>query len=337
MKQLGYVAGKSLDDNDAFVEFTSDTPAPQGHDLLVSIKAISINPVDTKIRARTTEAKDKPVILGWDAAGIVEAVGESVSLFKPGDKVFYAGDVTRPGSYASHQLVDERIVGHMPNTFSYEQAAALPLTSITAWEALFDRLKIDPNKDAGKSILIIGAAGGLGSIAIQLAKQVAGLTVLATASRAESIAWCKKMGADHVLNHQADLLTEIQQAGLKQADYIFCLYDTDKYFDQMAELIAPQGGICAVVDTKQPHNLSVLKSKSVSFCWEFMFTRAMFQTADMIEQHALLNNISSLVDEGKLKTTLNKTLSTLDPVTLVQAHRLLETGQSIGKLVLATA
>lgn len=317
-----------------FVELEQTMPTPENHDLLVKVEAISVNPVDYKVRQRITDPQENPRILGWDAAGIVESVGENVSLFEVGDRVFYAGDITRSGSNASHQLVDEHIVGHMPESLDFAAAAALPLTSITAWEALFDRLKIDPECDQGKQILIIGAAGGVGSIAIQLAKQVAKLNVIATASRQESQQWCESLGADQLINHHQDLLGQFQQLNLAAPDYILCLNSTDSYFDAMMELIAPQGMICSIVETAQNHNMDALKSKSAGFVWEFMFTRSMYKTADMIKQHELLNAIARLVDSGKIKTTLNTTYGKLSAENVMAVHKQLEAGSSIGKIVL---
>jgi len=317
-----------------FVELEQTMPTPEPHDLLVKIAAVSVNPVDYKVRQRITDPQQAPKILGWDAAGIVEAVGDSVSLFKPGDQVFYAGDITRSGSNATYQLVDERIVGHMPKSLDFSSAAALPLTGITAWEALFERLKIDPERDREKKILMIGAAGGVGSIAIQLAKQVAGLTVIATASRQESQQWCQSMGADYVINHHQNLAEQFQQLRIALPDYILCLNNTDTYFNIMAELIAPQGMICSIVETTQTHNMDALKPKSAGFVWEFMFTRSMFKTADMIKQHELLNAIAELIDAGKIKTTLNSPYGKLSTDSIMAVHRQLEEGASIGKIVL---
>ena len=317
-----------------FVETTQAMPEIQDHDLLVRIEAISVNPVDYKVRQSISESQNSSRILGWDAAGVVEAVGEKVSLFKPGERVFYAGDITRPGSNATNQLVDERIVGHMPESLDFAEAAALPLTSITAWEALFDRLKIIPEIDKGKQILIIGGAGGVGSIAIQLAKQVARLNVIATASREESRLWCLSLGADEVINHHENIVDQFKQKELCAPDYILCLNSTDSHLESMMELIAPQGMICSIVETKQSHNLDKLKSKSAGFVWEFMFTRSMYKTADMIKQHQMLNEIARLVDAGEVKTTLNKTYQQISVENLVAAHKLLEAGSSIGKIVL---
>jgi zinc-binding alcohol dehydrogenase family protein len=312
-----------------FIAVEQTTPAPQGHDILVKIQAIAVNPVDYKVR-QSLKGLSKRKILGWDAAGVVEAVGEKVNHFHVGDEVYYAGDIQRDGCYASHALVDEALVGHKPQSLDFLQAAALPLTSITAWEALFDRLKIS-ERDAGKSILIIGGAGGVGSIAIQLA-QYAHCKVIATASRPESQQWCYAMGADVVLNH-TKLIEQFQQQSLS-ADYILCLNNTDGYFATMAELIAPQGMICSVVGTTKEHNLDKLKAKSAGFVWEFMFTRSMFNTADKIKQQQLLNQVADLIDKGQIKTTLNRVFPALSVSSIEQAHEQLLTGQTIGKIVL---
>ena len=317
-----------------FVELEQAMPKPEGHDVLVKIAAVSVNPVDCKVRQRITEPQDAPRILGWDAAGIVEAVGENVSLFKVGERVFYAGDITRSGSNAAYQLVDERIVGRMPESLDFASAAALPLTSITAWEALFERLKIDPERAKAKKILIIGAAGGVGSIAIQLAKQVAKLTVIATASRPESQQWCQSLGADHIINHHQDMAVQLQQRELTAPDYILCLNNTDAYFNVMMELIAPQGMICSIVETTQAYNMDALKSKSAGFVWEFMFTRSMYKTTDINRQHELLNAVARLIDAGKIKTTLNTIYDKLSVENIMAAHQQLEIGTSIGKIVL---
>jgi len=333
LKQFIINPVQDADNTPSFTEIETPTPEPHGHDLLVRIQAVSVNPVDTKVYANKSKQPGEHC-LGWDAAGVVEAVGEKVTHYSVGDKVYYAGDVTRPGSNASHQLVDERIVGHWPENLSAEQAAALPLTSITAYEALFDRMKVNPEKEAGKTLLIIGAAGGVGSIAIQLAREIADLNVIATTSRDETIQWCREMGANSVVNHRNSLVDEFKHHDLPSPDYILCLNDADVYFDVMAELIAPQGCICAVVDTKQPHDLSKLKSKSAAFVWEFMFTRAMYQTNDMAAQGELLNEVSRLVEQGTIRTTLNARLGEMSTDTLKQAHELLLSGASIGKLCL---
>ncbi|MCS5586333.1 MAG: zinc-binding alcohol dehydrogenase family protein [Gammaproteobacteria bacterium] len=315
-----------------FTEFEKEVDVPLAHDLLVEIRAISINPIDSKVKQTITKQQDSPAILGFDACGIVSAVGDETSLFKAGDEVFYAGDMTRDGSNATHQLVDERIVGRKPASLSYAQAAALPLTSITAWESLFDRLKIT-QADKDKTLLLIGAAGGVGSMAIQFAKQVIGINVIATASRTKSKSWCKKMGADVVIDHH-DLINQFKDNNLDAPDFILCMGASDEYFETMAELIAPQGSICLLVNTGKDYNLNLLKSKSITLVWEMMFTRSMFTTDDLIKQHELLDKVTDLVDSGKVKTTLTQTLTPINLENIVKAHTAIETGAMIGKLVI---
>ncbi|MDX6191707.1 zinc-binding alcohol dehydrogenase family protein [Flavobacterium sp. Fl-318] len=335
MKAIGFRTSFPVDHEESFIEFESQIPEAKGTDLLVKIQAISVNPVDFKIRqsaAKDTVLAD-PKVIGWDAVGIVEAIGEKVSLFKVGDTVFYAGDITRSGSNAEYQLVDENIVGFAPKTTTISEAAAMPLTSLTAWEILFDRIRISPEKDKGKSVLIIGGAGGVGSVAIQLAKKIAGLKVIATASRPETINWCKKMGADVVVNH-FDLVKEVREAGFENVDFILDFVDTNMYWDVMAELIKPQGHIASITGSSEPVALNKLKNKSVSFSWELMYTRSMFQTADKIEQHHILNRIADLLDEGVVLSTLTTTLKGLTAENLKEAHKLLESGKTIGKIVI---
>lgn len=329
MKAFGF----NSNDSEA-VLFEQETPQPAGKDLLIEIDAIAVNPVDIKVKASISEPLSAPKIVGWDASGTVIAVGDKVELFKVGDKVFYAGDVTRQGCYASYQLVDERIVGHAPSSLTAAESAAMPLTSITAWEALFSRLKISAEQDAGKNILIIGGAGGVGSIAIQLAKTIAKLNVITTASRAESEQWCRKLGADHVINHHGDLVVQYRTLGVKDPDYIFCLSDTDQHFSAMAKLIAPQGMICTIVGSQEKLDLDCLKSKSAGLVWEFMFTRPMFNTNDMIEQHHLLNEIAQLLDKGILITTLTETIGPMTSDNISIAHQQLLSGTTMGKLAL---
>ena len=318
-----------------FKLLTQALPDATGHDLLVEIDAIAINPVDNKVKNRLAAMEETPRILGWDAVGTVTAIGEKVTRFKPGDKVFYAGDIRRPGCYASHQLVDERITAMAPLSLTAEQAAAMPLTSITAWEALFSRLKIANEQDKGKTILIIGGAGGVGSIAIQLAKKVANLTVVATASRPESQTWCQQLGADYCINHHQDLLTQYQRLPVTEPDYILCLSDTDSYFDVMSQLIAPEGMICSIVETTKPHDLDLLKTKSAGFVWEFMFTRPMYDTDTMHQQHALLTQIAGLLDNGVITTTMKQSLGPMSVANLTQAHQQIVKGQTIGKITLS--
>jgi zinc-binding alcohol dehydrogenase family protein len=314
-----------------FIEFEKEIDSPSAHDLLVEVRAISINPIDAKVKQTVT--KDSPLkILGYDAAGVVISVGDQTSLFKVGDEVFYAGDMTRGGSNATHQLVDERLVGRKPSSLSYGQAAALPLTSVTAWESLFDRLKITET-DHDKTLLLIGAAGGVGSMAIQFAKQVVGINVIATASRVESSDWCKQMGADVVIDHH-DLVGQFKDNNLDAPDFILCMSNPDEYFETMAELIAPQGSICLLVNAGKDYNINLLKAKSITLVWEMMFTRSMFTTKDLIKQHELLNEVAGLVDCGKVVTTATHQLSPINLENIIEAHRIIEKREMIGKLVI---
>lgn len=335
MKAIGFKTSLPIQNEESFIAFEAVKPVPGPNDLLVKIDAISVNPVDFKIRQ--SSAKDTvletPKIIGWDAAGIVQAVGQDVTLFEVGDSVYYAGDLTRQGSNAEYQIIDEKIVGKKPKTLSVEEAAAIPLTALTAWEILFDRIRITAERDKGKSILIIGGAGGVGSIAIQLAKKIAGLTVIATASRSETVEWCKQQGADFVADHR-DLIASVREAGFEHVDFILDFVDTNAYWDTMVELIKPQGHIASITGSSEPVVLNKLKSKSVSFSWELMYTRSMYQTEDMIEQHNILNIVADLLDDGILKTTLNETLIGLTAENLKKAHELLESGRTIGKIAI---
>ncbi|RQO31118.1 zinc-binding alcohol dehydrogenase family protein [Taibaiella sp. KBW10] len=335
MKAIGFKTSLPLTEAESFLAFEKDIPSPLGHDLLVKIEAIGINPVDFKIRQNSlkNQVLDSPKIIGWDAVGTVAAVGNQVSLFKIGDKVFYAGDINKDGCNQEFQLVDERIVGFAPRKISAAEAAAIPLTALTAFELLFDRMRLHPEKDKGKSILIIGGAGGVGSIAIQIAKKLLGLTVIATASRPESMAWCTTQGADFVVNHK-NLVTEVRQRGHETVDFILDLVDVNQYWDAFVQLIKPQGSIGSISDPVAPVNLRQLKGKSVSFHWELMFTRSMFQTDDMIGQHHILNTVAELLDKGILQTTLQKTFNGFSVEHLKAAHHLQESGQTIGKTVL---
>jgi NADPH2:quinone reductase len=301
-------------------------PTPTGRDLLVKVEAVSVNPVDTKQRKAGSPT---PRVLGWDAAGTVAAVGPQVTLFKPGDEVYYAGDVTRPGCDSEYHLVDERIVGGKPKKLDFAQAAAIPLTAITAWEAFFDRMKVQK----GRSLLIIGGAGGVGSIGIQIAK-IAGLKVLATASRPETVAWCKELGADHVIDHRKPMRPQIEALGMKNVDYIANFNEVDEHWATIGDLIAPQGAIVLIVSNKAPLNVDAVRAKSAAICFELMFTRPRFQTHDMIEQHKLLNQVADWLDSGKLRGTLKQTLSPINAANLRAAHAKLESGTMIGKLVL---
>jgi len=336
MKAIALTHYLPIDDPDSLFDTELDSPVATGHDLLINVTAVSVNPVDCKVRAPKEQIETEPKILGWDACGIVSGIGDSVSLFEVGDRVFYAGDISRPGSNCEYQLVDEKIVGRAPETLSDEAVAAVPLTAITAWEALFDRLGVSLDEDnTAKTILIIGGAGGVGSIAVQLASRLAGLTVIATASKEKSVSWCEGLGAAEVINHHQPIPEQLNALGYHQVDYILCLNDTDMHFAAMVEVIKPQGVICSVVDNKQPLDMSTLKSKSVGFVWEFMFTRAMYQTDDRIEQHHLLNEVARLLDEGILKSTLTESFKPITAENLRKAHAKVETGDMVGKLVLS--
>ncbi|MRN55417.1 zinc-binding alcohol dehydrogenase family protein [Paenibacillus sp. LC-T2] len=337
MKAIGLYKYLSIQHTESLIDLELDKPVPTGKDLLVKVKAISINPVDVKVRAPKDKIESAPKILGWDVAGVVEQAGPECTLFKPGDEVYYAGSITRPGGNSEYHLVDERITGQKPATLDFAHAAALPLTAITAWEALFERLGISlhTSEYANKTILIIGAAGGVGSIAIQLAKY-AGLTVIGTASRPESTEWVKELGADHIINHYNAFAPQLKEIGVQSVEYILCLNSTGEHWENMAEVIAPQGKICSIVEEAEPLNLTLLKNKSVTFVWEFMFTRSMFQTADMIIQHELLNEVAQLVDSGILRTTLTERLTPINAATLRKAHALLESGRTVGKVVVET-
>lgn len=321
-----------IDDPDAFLDVELPTPEATGRDLLVSIKAVSINPVDTKIRKPKDGVEDPPRVLGWDASGIVEAVGDGVTLFKPGDEVYYAGDITRSGSNAEYQLVDERIVGKKPKSLNFAEAAALPLTTITAYDSFFDRLGIDRDgADKGQSVLIIGAGGGVGSIGIQLAK-AAGLIVIATASRPETSDWVKELGAVHVVNHREPMVEQVRALGFQHVDHI-AIFNDMSHWETAVELIRPQGGIVTIDDTDLPMPMAGMKLKAASLHWELMFTRAMFETPDMIEQHNLLNYVADEIDAGRIRTTLNEVLTPMNAENIRTAHALIETGQAKGKIV----
>ncbi len=337
MKAVGLTHYLPIDDPKSFVDVELPTPKPAGRDLQVAVKAIAVNPVDTKVRRGrgddAGQAEDPPRILGWDASGIVEVVGDEVTLFKPGDEVWYAGDITRPGCNSEFQVVDERIVGTKPKSLSHAEAAALPLTTITAYEAFFDRLRIDrEGANAGQSILIIGGGGGVGSIGIQLAKH-AGLVVIATASRPETVDWVKDLGADHVVNHREDIVVQTRALGIEHVDHI-AIFNDMRHWEAAVELVRPEGGIVSIDDTHLPMPMEQMKMKAASLHWEFMFARAMHQTPDMIEQHNLLNWVAGEIDAGRIRTTVSEVLSPINAKTLREAHRLIETGRARGKIVI---
>lgn len=334
MKAVGYKKSLPIDAPDALIDFETAKPAPLGRDIRVAVKAISANPVDYKVRKRAEPPEGEYKILGFDAAGVVDAVGPDVSLFKPGDEVWYAGSILRQGTNSEFHLVDERIVGHKPKTLSFAQAAALPLTSITAWELLFDRLGVAPGKSSDpRTLLIVGGAGGVGSILIQLARRLTGLTVIATASRPGSTKWCLDLGAHHVIDHSRPMKEQIAALKVPPVVLIAALTNTETHFPALADIIAPQGKL-GLIDDPASLNVNLLKGKAASLHWESMFTRSSFQTADMIAQHSLLDDVASLIDNGVLRTTLDKVLGKISAANLKQAHALLEGGRSTGKLVL---
>ena len=334
MKAVGYTSPGPIDREDALIDFEMDKPSPTGHDLLIRVLAISANPVDCKVRMKRPPDGDHPAVLGWDAVGEIVETGEKVRAFKPGDMVWYAGVINRPGTNAEFQLVDERIVGRKPETASLAEAAALPLTSLTAYEMLFDRLRVTaPVPGAAPAVLIIGGSGGVGSIAIQLLRALTELRVIATASRRETKAWVSELGAHHVLDHSEPLIPQIDAIGLGQPGYVFCTTHTDQYVEQSAELIAPQGRF-GLIDDPKSLDIKPFKSKAVSIHWELMFTRPLFQTADMARQGEILNEVSALLDAGKIKSTATETLGTICAENLKRAHAALESGKVRGKLVL---
>jgi len=335
MKAVGYQKPQPISNPESLLDITLPEPVATGHDLLVEVKAISVNPVDTKVRNSGAPADGQPYkVLGWDASGIVKAVGPDVTLFQPGDRVWYAGSIARPGTNAELHLVDERIVGQAPKTLDFAQAAALPLTAITAWEMLFDRLGIAPGKKPeGKTLLIIGASGGVGSIMTQLASRLTSLTVIGTASRPETQAWVKELGAHHVIDHSKPLAHELKAIGFPTVDYIVSLTQTDEHLAQILEAIAPQGKF-GLIDDPKALDVMPFKRKSVSIHWELMFTRSLFGTADMVGQHHLLNEVAALVDAGLLRTTLAERFGSINAENLKRAHALLESGKARGKVVL---
>ncbi|BDH46371.1 NADPH:quinone reductase [Salmonella enterica subsp. enterica serovar Choleraesuis] len=318
-------------DEHSLYEMDLPKPQPEAHDLLVKIAAISVNPVDTKVRHNSPVSE--PRILGWDAVGVVEAVGASVTLFKPGDEVFYAGSIIRPGSNAEYGLVDERIAGKKPSSISDAQAAALPLTSLTAWELLFDRLSVVPGKGQGDALLIIGAGGGVGSLLTQLASKLTGLTVIGTSSRPETAQWVKDLGAHHIIDHSKPFAPQLKALGIEDVRYVASLTHTDSHFDQIVEVLAPQGSM-AVIDDPETLDVMPLKRKAISLHWELMFTRSMFQTKDMQRQHDILMEVSRLIDNGTLKTTLGEHFGKITAANLRRAHALIESNKAKGKIVL---
>ncbi|WP_137166231.1 zinc-binding alcohol dehydrogenase family protein [Salinimonas lutimaris] len=334
MKAIGYYDRLPISDKQALVEAQLPQPEATGRDVLVKVNAISVNPVDFKIRQNVAPADETLKVLGWDAVGEVIACGDAVSTFAPGDTVFYAGDLNRQGSNAQYQLVDERLIAHKPASLSDAEAAALPLTSLTAWELLFEHLEVGKDEDSSPATLLItGASGGVGSIMIQLAKLLTNATVIATASRPQTQAWVKTLGADYVVDHIQDLVSQIRQAGFEYVTHVASLTHTQDYLDDYVELLKPMGKL-GLTDDPDYLDAMKLKSKSLSLHWEFMFTRSMFTTDDMQQQHHILQQVAQLIDEKKLRTTVGQNLGKISAENLREAHRILESGQSVGKLVL---
>lgn len=335
MKAIGFTQHLPITAKNSLFEFEADRPEARGHDLLVKIAAVAVNPVDVGIRGHGRGTLKQPKVIGWDAVGTVIATGHKVTLFKPGARVFYAGSFKRPGSNSDYQLVDERITGHAPQQLTIAQSAAMPLTALTAWEALFEQLEIKPNtpQNHTKTILIINGAGGVGSIATQLAHW-AGLKVIASASRPETIKWVIAHGADQTVNHRQDLITAVRALGYQYVDYILNLSDLDGHWNEIAELIVPSGRIAAITENKRPINLRQLTQKRAKFAWEWMYTKSFYHTPDMISQHDILERIATLLDEGTIKSTLTQTLTPINVSNLKAAHQLVETNQMIGKVVI---
>jgi zinc-binding alcohol dehydrogenase family protein len=333
MKAIAAFNSLPATDAAALQDITLPDPVATGHDLLVEVHAVSVNPVDTKIRRGLPAQAGDPRVLGWDASGIVRAVGPEVTLFRPGDRVWYAGAIDRAGSNSQLQLVDERIVGRMPTNLGFAEAAALPLTAITAWELLFDRLGLAFGGHVGQKLLVVGAAGGVGSILIQLARQLTGLTVIATASRPQTREWVRILGAQHVVDHSQPLDAALHAAGLGEVDYVISLTHTDKHFEALVNALKPQGKL-ALIDDPQPLDIRLLKRKSISLHWELMFTRSLFKTADMQEQHRLLNEVAQLVEDGRIRTTLAEHFGAINAANLRRAHAFIESGAASGKVVL---
>jgi len=334
MKAVARYQPLPIDHAESLVDITLPVPTPGPRDLLVRVHAVSVNPVDTKVRRGSPATDGQPKVLGYDAAGVVEAVGAQVSLFKPGDRVYYAGDITRPGSNAEFQLVDERITGRMPASLGFAEAAALPLTAITAWELLFDRLGV--NAETEGTLLVTGAAGGVGSILVQLARQLTKMTVVGTASRPETQQWVRDLGAHHVIDHTKPLGEGLKAAGIGAVQVVASLTHTDQHYAQIVEALAPQGRLGLIDDPATPIDVMALKRKALSLHWEMMFARPMFQTADMQAQHDLLNRVADLVDAGRLRTTVGEQFGTITAENLKRAHAFIESGRAKGKVVLTS-
>lgn len=333
MKAVGYQKSLPIDQPQSLVDIELPEPTPGPHDLLVEVRAVSVNPVDAKVRMRAEPPAWEYKVLGYDAAGVVRAVGSAVTLFRPGDEVYYAGSIDRSGTNAELHLVHEAIVGRKPASLSFADAAALPLTTITAWELLFDRLQVPRDKNAKPTVLVIGGAGGVGSVLLQLAGHLTGATIVATASRPETRDWCLSLGAHHVLDHSKPLAEQVSAAGLGPIDYVASLTQTGSHWKAICEVLRPQGRV-GLIDDPPTLDALPLKRKAASLHWEFMFARPVFQTPDMIEQHHLLDAVSGMIDAGSLRTTLGEHFGTINAANLKRAHALLESGKAKGKIVL---
>lgn len=332
MKAIGYYQSLPIDQEQALIDLELATPNVSGHDILVAVKAIAVNPVDTKIRRNVQPRGDEPKVLGWDAAGVVIETGPDVTLFKPGDEVWYAGDLTRPGTNSEYHLVDERIAAKKPESLTFQEAAALPLTSLTAWELLFDRLAISPTEKS--TLLITGAAGGVGSILVQIARKLTNLTIIGTAARPESVKWILNNGAHHVIDHSKDMNSQLQALNINEVDYVISLTHSDEHGKALVDVLRPQGKF-ALIDDPQHLDFKIFKLKSISVHWEMMYTRSMYKTPDMIRQHEILTEVAKLVDSGQIKTTVAECMGVINAVNLRKAHALLESGLARGKIVLS--
>jgi len=335
MKVISFHQSLPISDPESFLDLNAEKPLPGARDLLVEIRAVGINPVDAKVRAGGGPGSPSGdlKILGWDAAGVVRAIGSEVTLFAPGDEVFYAGSLDRPGCYAEFQCVDERIVGRKPKNIGFAESAAMPLTTITAWEMLFDRLKIDRAQEG--SLLILGGAGGVGSIATQLARELTRLRVVATASRPDTRDWCLKMGAHYVIDHGQPLSGQVKGIVSGGVDYVLALTKVEDHFEEIVESMAPQSAMALIENPARPLDITKLKPKSIGLHWEFMFTRSRFQTADMGEQGRLLTEVGELMDSGRIRTTLQANFGQITAENMRRAHAAVESGRTIGKIVLA--
>jgi zinc-binding alcohol dehydrogenase family protein len=332
MKAIGYYQSLPIDQEQALIDLELATPKVSGQDILVAVKAIAVNPVDTKIRRNVQPQGDEPKVLGWDAAGVVIETGPDVTLFKPGDEVWYAGDLTRPGTNSEYHLVDERIAAKKPESLTFQEAAALPLTSLTAWELLFDRLTISPTEKS--TLLITGAAGGVGSILVQIARKLTNLTIIGTAARPESVKWILNNGAHHVIDHSKDMKSQLQALNIDEVDYVISLTHSDEHGKALVDVLKPQGKF-ALIDDPQHLDFKIFKLKSISVHWEMMYTRSMYKTPDMIRQHEILKEVAKLVDSGQIKTTVAECMGVINAANLRKAHALLESGLARGKIVLS--